>query len=201
VQVVDSPPTARNNTRAIARAAVRAELSQAAFELARAKGFNNITVDDMAAASGVSRSTFMRYFSTKEEAILSAFDAHADWVADALRARPADENDWTALRNAFEAMLPYYLSDPTGALAITQLINETPALSGGFVELQHSWRPPLSSALAERHGLDPEAPPITIAVKVSAALDCIQNAVMYWTDSNGTLDLVALVDEAFSTFE
>ncbi|WP_256966377.1 TetR/AcrR family transcriptional regulator, partial [Streptomyces griseiscabiei] len=79
--------TARANTRDIARAAVRAELAQVAFELFLRDGFDKVTLDDLASAAGVSRSTFLRYFGTKEDAVLGAFDAHGTWVADALRAR------------------------------------------------------------------------------------------------------------------
>ena len=62
------------NTREIARAAVRAELGQVAFELFLREGFDKVTIDDLAAAAGVSRSTFLRYFGTKEDAVLSAFE-------------------------------------------------------------------------------------------------------------------------------
>ena len=84
---------ARTGTREIARAAVRAELARVAFGLFRQQGFDNVTLSDLAAAAGVSRSTFLRYFGSKEEAVLSAFDAQGDQVADTLRARPADEDD------------------------------------------------------------------------------------------------------------
>jgi len=188
--------TARSGTRAIARAAVRAELSQAAFELTRQRGFENITVDDMAAAAGVSRSTFLRYFGTKEEAVLTAFDAHADWVADALRARPADEDDWTALRRALGAVIPYYLRDRVSALAITRLVQASPALSGRQREKQHGWRPALTRALAERAHLSGPVP-LALTVKVAAALDCLNIAVEHWSASDGELDLVELLDEGF----
>ena len=47
-------PAVRPGSRAIARAAVQAELSLAAYELVVEKGYGNVTVDDMAAAGGVS---------------------------------------------------------------------------------------------------------------------------------------------------
>lgn len=183
-------------TRRVARAAVRADLAQVAFDLTRQRGFHNVTVDDMAAAAGVSRSTLLRYFGSKEEAVLSAFDAHAVQFADALRDRPADEDDWTALRRALEGVADYYLQDPTAALAFTQLLLDTPALSGRQLEKQHSWRPALTSALAERAGL-PEPVPVAMAVKVAAAVGCLNVAVERWSASDGQLDLVELLDEGF----
>lgn len=46
------------------------EISDAALRLFDEHGFAETTVDDIAAAAGVSRATFFRYFRTKEEAAL-----------------------------------------------------------------------------------------------------------------------------------
>ncbi|MFI9828133.1 TetR family transcriptional regulator [Streptomyces sp. NPDC051913] len=191
----------RTNTRDIARAAVRAELGQVAFELFRRDGFDKVTVDDLARAAGVSRSTFLRYFATKEDAVLSALEsdseAKGERVAEALRARAADEDDWTALRRVLaKAALEPYHQDPAAALALTRLIRDTPALCDRRLAKQHRWRPALAHALAERGG-SPE-PTLAHWVRASAALDCLNAAVDHWSDSEGTLDLVGLLNEAFA---
>jgi AcrR family transcriptional regulator len=185
-------------SRDIARAAVRAELAQVAFDMFRREGFDNVTVNDLAVAADVSRSTFLRYFGTKEDAVLGAFDAQGEQVAIALRGRPAGEDDWTALRRAFDTALESYREDPASALAVTRLVQQTPALCARKLEKQSDWRPVLSRALAERSGT---AKPVTVAhsVKAAAALDCLNVALDYWTASDGSLDLVALLDEAFVT--
>jgi AcrR family transcriptional regulator len=186
------------SSRDIARAAVRAELAQVAFDMFRREGFENVTVSDLAAAADVSRSTFLRYFATKEDAVLGAFDAQGEQVATALRGRPAGEDDWTALRRALDTAIEYYHQDPASALAMTRLVQETPALCARKLEKQSGWRPALSRALAERAGT---AQPVTVAqsVKAAAALDCLNVALDYWTASGGDLDLVVLLDEAFAT--
>ncbi|MDX2601961.1 TetR family transcriptional regulator [Streptomyces caniscabiei] len=182
----------------MARAAVRAELAQVAFELFLRDGFDKVTLDDLAAAAGVSRSTFLRYFGTKEDAVLVAFDAHGARLADALRARPADEDDWTALRRALDTVIQRYHQDPVGSLATAQLVRDTPALCARQVEKQHHWRPTLARALAERHGSS-EPPTLAETVRAAAAIDCLTIALDHWTASDGALDLVALLDEAFAT--
>ncbi|MES5820465.1 TetR family transcriptional regulator [Streptomyces sp. RG80] len=188
---------ARTNTRDIARAAVRAELAQVAFELFRREGFDKVTLDDLAAAAGVSRSTFLRYFGTKEDAVLGAFEGHDRRVADALRARPADEGEWTALRAAMDAVITRYHEDPEGSLATTRLVRETPALCARHLAKQHSWRPAMVEALAERSGTAGH-PTLTQTVRAAAAIDCLQVALDHWTASDGRLDLVTLLDEAFA---
>jgi AcrR family transcriptional regulator len=187
---------ARSSTRDIARAAVKAELAQAAFDLVSRDGFDTVTVNDLAAATGVSRSTFLRYFATKEDAVLYAIDAQVTQLADALRARPAEEDDWIALRRSLDTVIEPYQRDPVSALAMTRLVQEVPALYARMLEKQHSWRPALSEALADRHS---GSAPVTVSVlvKATSALVCLNIALDRWTTSDGKLDLVELLDEAF----
>jgi AcrR family transcriptional regulator len=176
---------------------VVAELSLAAYELVVEKGYANVTLDDMAAVGGVSRSTFLRYFGTKDQAILVALKAHVERMADALRARPRDEDDWSALRSAIEAfVVPIYSKYPAGAQAFTRLAMFTQALAGAQLEKQ-DWRTPLTCALAERHGMS-EPVPIGLAAKVGAALECMGLAVSYWAATDGEVDLIDLLKEGFT---
>lgn len=188
---------ARSTTRDIARTAVRAELAQVAFDLFRRQGFDNVTLDDLAAAADVSRSTFLRYFGSKEEAVLGAFDATGERIAAALRARPAAEGDWTALRHAMDTVVELYHQDPAKALALANLVRDTPSLCARRLEKQHAWCPAMVQALAER--TDPPQPlTLALQVRAAAAVDCLNTAVDCWTASDGRLDLINLLDEAFA---
>ncbi|QUW78916.1 TetR family transcriptional regulator [Streptomyces mirabilis] len=187
----------RTSTRDIARAAIRAELAQVAFELFRREGFENVTVNDLAAAAGVSRSTFLRYFGTKEDAVLDAVDAQGGRIADALRNRPAGEDDWTALRHALGTVVEHHRQDPAGALALSRLIMKTPALCARSMEKQNGWRPVIAEALAGR-AAPSRSSTLGPLVRAAAAVDCLNIAVNHWTASDGTLDLDDLIDEAFA---
>jgi AcrR family transcriptional regulator len=190
----------RPASREIARAAVQAELSLAAYDLVVEKGYDNVTLDDMAAAGGVSRSTFLRYFRTKDQAILVALKAYVERMADALRARPREEGDWAALRSAIESfVVPIYTRNPAGAQAISRLAMFTRTMSGAHLE-RADWRTPLTAALAERHGIAGPAP-IGLSVKVAAALDCMSIAVAHWVDVDGKADLVDLMQEGFAALD
>ena len=190
-------PAVRTTTRDIARAAVRAELAEVAFDLFSREGFDNVTIQDLAEAAGVSRSTFLRYFGSKEDAVLDLVDARGDQFADALRARPAEEDDWTAIRRALDTVIEPYHQDPAKALAMTRLIMGTPALWARQMEKQHGWRPALAEALAGR--TDPPRPmTLALSVRATAALVCLNIALDHWTASDGGLDLVTLLDEAFA---
>jgi TetR/AcrR family transcriptional regulator, regulator of mycofactocin system len=59
-----------------ARADLRARIEKAALDLFSLKGFEQVTVDDVAAEAGISRRTFFRYFATKADAVWGHFAAH-----------------------------------------------------------------------------------------------------------------------------
>ena len=59
---------------------------------------------------------------------VQALKCRGGQVADALRARPPEEDDWTALRRAMDVVTEQYRRDPAGTLALTRLILQTPAL-------------------------------------------------------------------------
>ncbi|GIH23938.1 TetR family transcriptional regulator [Acrocarpospora phusangensis] len=187
--------TPRTKTRDIARSAVREELAEVAFGVFCRDGFEKATFDDLAAAAGVSRSTFLRYFGTKEEVVLCAFDPLGDEMTAALRARPADEDDWTALRRAIDPAVACYARDPADKLALLRLVQATPALCARLREKVVGWRPHLARALAERSG----ASPLAALVRVAAALDCLTLALEHWVELDGGRALDAITDEAFAS--
>jgi AcrR family transcriptional regulator len=189
---------AAGSTRDIARTAVRAELARIAFEMFGRDGFDQVTIAELAAAAGISQSTFLRYFKTKEDAVLSALDARGEEIADALRGRPADENDWTALRRAVDVVIEPYHRDPAHALALTRLIQQTPALSNRWRQDRHYLQPGLCRALLDRRNASGPVP-LETSVTAAAALDCLIIAIDYWVQSDGERDLGQLLDQAFAT--
>jgi AcrR family transcriptional regulator len=85
------------------RRETRLALSHAAIRLSMQRGWENVTVDDIAAAANVSPRTFRNYFSTKAEAVAAGHLERMLRIADELRARPAVEPFWTAITNAVAA--------------------------------------------------------------------------------------------------
>jgi AcrR family transcriptional regulator len=182
----------------VGRAAARAELAARALDLFLREGYEGVTFNDLAAAAGVSRSTVLRYFGTKEDIVLSAIDIRGQQVADAVRARPAEEDDWTALRRAIDTGVQPYHEDPGRALAITRLVADVRTLRAHGLEQQRGWQFLIAAALAERTGVS-LPPALRHTVLAGTALVCMNAAVQQWCASDGRLDLVTLLDEAFGT--
>jgi AcrR family transcriptional regulator len=78
----------------------RATLVAVAAELCLRRGFDNTTVEQIAAAAEVSPRTFSRYFPTKADVVAALADEMDSYVADALRRQPAGLTAYEALVRA-----------------------------------------------------------------------------------------------------
>src|ERR1700736_5322164 len=92
------------------RRAVRAELSEVALQLLTDRNFESVTVDEIAAAAGVSRRTFFRYFASKEDVVFAFLDQGARRLCEEIVARPREEAPITAVQNALRQQMAAYPS-------------------------------------------------------------------------------------------
>lgn len=77
-----------------------AELSHVGLQLFLEHGFDATTVDDIAAAAGISRRTFFRYFASKNDLPWGEFDDLIERMRAYLAEVPADTSLFDALRGA-----------------------------------------------------------------------------------------------------
>ncbi|MQY09090.1 TetR family transcriptional regulator [Actinomadura macrotermitis] len=181
------------------KAATRAALSRAAARLAVRRGVAAVTVEEIAAAAGVSPRTFHNYFPGKEEAIVAPLTDGAEAVIAGLRARPAGEPIWESLRRVVrDVLLPSGAGGgvDTETLALLRTVKADPSLVArqlcGLGEMQRR----ITEVIAGRTGTDPsrDLHPHLLAGAAGLAL---RTTVDLWADSGGTADLPALIDEAF----
>ena len=72
----------------------------AAIDLFGKKGFDDVTVDDIAAAAGVSQRTFFRYFASKSDLMGQSMLAYGEVLREAIKATPKSAHAFAALRAA-----------------------------------------------------------------------------------------------------
>ncbi|WP_307810580.1 TetR/AcrR family transcriptional regulator [Tomitella biformata] len=138
--------------RARKKAATRGALSDAAARLARDHGLEAVTVEAIAEAAGVSTRTFHNYFSSKEEAMVAYGERIAQQWADALLARPADEQIWDSLEAVLRASFQGADDVIAGSRATVEAINANPLLLARKVDLEAWAQDLLCRAIAERTG-------------------------------------------------
>jgi AcrR family transcriptional regulator len=114
----------RTGLRERKKARTRAAIRQHAFRLFREQGYDATTVEQIAEAAEVSRSTFFRYFPTKEDVVLQD-DMDLLW-AEAVRAQPPDLSPMAALRGAmrdlFARMTPAELEQMRETAKLTMSV-------------------------------------------------------------------------------
>jgi AcrR family transcriptional regulator len=186
-------------TREISRHAVRAELARVAFNRFCLTGFDQVTFADLAEAAGVSRSTFLRYFGTKEDVVLFVFDPVGDVITDALDAEQAEEDDWSRLRDAVESAVRFLVRDVQELVTILGLIERTPALCARLREKQAEWRPEIVARLRKADS-STDGSSVVANVRVAAALEILWIVLGQWSASDGREDLGSLLDTAFAAF-
>lgn len=106
------------------------EVSETAIGLFLAKGFDAVSVAEVAAAAGISKPTLFRYFPTKEDLVLHRFSDHEE---EAARVVAGEAKPVAALRRHFldglERCDPITgLNDHPQVLAFYSLLYGTPAL-------------------------------------------------------------------------
>jgi len=185
------------------RRETRVALSQTAIRLSMQRGWENVTVDDIAAAANVSPRTFRNYFSTKAEAVASGHRERMLRIADELRARPAGEPLWTAITNAVASQFetPARKGDEAPADAkrwmerIRFLFTE-PAIHAEVLRASAAAQSDLANAIAGRTGAKrpDELHPQLVA---SVVIAVIGNVTERWLREGPSGSVVPLLRKAF----
>jgi AcrR family transcriptional regulator len=173
-------------------------LEAAAFRLFDLHGFTSASVDQIAAEAGVSRTTFFRYFPSKEAVIFAeeADAAKAFWQT--VRERPSSENPLRAFEEALIRLARDNESDPQAkekALARWALIAANPALRERWAKTTELRVEQLASTLARRDGLETPGPHHLIAAAVG--IELVQQVNLEWQESGGELPAETLLKERF----
>ena len=178
------------------RQLVRDELGEAALRLLAKQGFEETTVDQLAAAAGVSRRTFFRYFPSKEDVIISFLALVGAQITAEVQARPAEEPPAVAIREAIKAAtVEDFLENREKAVALIRHTQEIPALRARWAERQDLLRDEIATALAHRAGLPEPTPRLQFAAGLG--LLALGGALTSWAAGDGREDPAAVLDAAF----
>jgi AcrR family transcriptional regulator len=160
---------------------VQAELVDAAQNLFIAKGFEQTTIDDIAKAVGMSRRSFFRYFSSKDDLVLGTYEQWADRLAQAMVHRPLDEPVWESLRRVLHQVVDLATDDASRdrVVAMDRIVLSTTTLKAAYLQKLDRAQGRVVAVIGKRARL--RGTPIdehdlaTVAI-VGAAFACLQAA-------------------------
>jgi AcrR family transcriptional regulator len=179
--------TPRPGLRERKKQATRKALRDAALRLALECGPDNVRVDDIAEAAGVSPRTYNNYFSSREQAIVAAVTAEREArVAEAVAARPAS----TRLADAVtEAIVEQYTGPSSHDPRALLLLTTSPALRDAFLDTAAGIEDPLTAVIAGRTGDTGQRTARVLSASIAAA---VRIALQQWLRPTANSGLVAV---------
>ena len=184
--MTESEPDWRQRKKTATRDRIRAS----ALRLFREQGYDATTVEQIAAAAGVSHMTFFRYFPAKEDVALA--DSYDPLIADLLRQTPASWPLGDRIRTALlQGLRQVYGTDRDTLLAQNKLIITTPALRERLWAGQIATQQLILEAVGDVH------PSLQARVTVAACLAAASTAVLSWVENDGNPELPDLIEQAF----
>ncbi|MGI5125687.1 TetR family transcriptional regulator [Pseudonocardia sp. CA-107938] len=170
---------ARRGRSEAGRAEVRRDLVAAAVALFADQGYDATTVDDIAAAAGVGRRTFFRYFRAKEEAVSPDHASALARVGEVFEsAHPTESPAALALR-AGETVFDLYTDDPALSVARYRITHDVPALRDRESASVDHYRRLFTRHLRTRLATDPDGD-LRAAVIGSAVVAAHNLALRTW---------------------
>lgn len=173
--------------------ATRDAIGSAALRLALELGPQNVRVDDIVAAAGVSPRTFNNYFSSREEAIWAPRMDQMLGLAAALLARPAGE----PVRDALRAVLLDQAAKIQQDKDTIRAIAASPAMRAEYFRGITQVEDVLARFVAERSGEDGLGPRLvagayTVALRVASE---------HWLTAEGDPPLTDILAAAITRVE
>jgi AcrR family transcriptional regulator len=133
--------------------ATRAALLDAAWELFSSRGFDRVTVAEVARAAGVTEKTAFNHFGSKEDLFFSRLEAFGEGLLAAVRERPG----LAAVREYLLGRQGLFLRFDAEAQERLRTVNRVIAASPALQARERRFREETADALAELLGGDVEA--------------------------------------------
>jgi len=162
-------------------------IEQAAFRLFAERGFDGTTLDDIAAAVGVSRRTLFRYYRSKNDIPWGQFDRTLERFREILADLPDELPLAEAVQRGVVAFNAFEEDADPPHQERMRLILETPTLQAHSVLRYTEWRTVIAEYVAARRGEQPTDPLPETVSQVCLAL-ALSAYVLWLRDPGPSLD-------------
>jgi len=149
----------------------RQQIFEAARRLFEKKGFDRVSVAEIARAADVSEVTVFNYFPTKEDLFYGGMEFFEEQLIESVRSRPKGDSAVKAFRRRLLVGADRLESKPSAEaiLKAAQLVSASPSLVGREREIVERFTARLAELLAQETGAEAEdVEPLTIASALMA---------------------------------
>lgn len=154
----------------------RGRLAEAAMALYTERGFDQVTVADIAERAGLTERTFFRYYADKREVLFGGSTELSDRLVAAVLAAPDDRPPLDVLAEAFdEAAGSFFDGPPDYPRARQAVIDSHPGLQERELIKLATLASTLAGALRERGVAEP-----TASLAAEAGVAVFKNAFARW---------------------
>jgi mycofactocin system transcriptional regulator len=178
------------------RSTTWAHLSNVAIDLFADRGFDEVSVDDVAQAAGIARRTLFRYYPSKNALPWGDFDAHLERMRDQLAGLDPSVPIGDALRTALLAFNTFDEAETARHRQRMRVILQTAALQAYSMTMYAGWRAVVAAFVARRLGGEAgDLVPQTVAWTM---LGVALSAYEHWL-ADESVSLAEALDNAFDT--
>lgn len=183
------------------KAATRKAISDVATMMFLERGFDNVSIREVADAADVSPTTVFAHFPQKEALVFDEDDEQRDRLVSAVRDRPAGRTINRAIHDFYSTELRANVDehgDDVTRIFMT-FLNETPALRDYAARMWLRHEDALSQAIADELGLSEPTAEIRVYSRFILQMQLLVNDT---DDQLGTLDAgFAILDSGWSPIE
>lgn len=165
------------------------------------RGFDHVTVDEVAAAAEIAPRTFFHYFPTKEDVVLADYAERLDRLVTVLRDGPTDGSAWRALRAGFATVSADHEHARDDMLRRMRILASAPSVAARSLHIQAEWERAVAEIVGEWLGDASDADPVVPRLLAGAALAAMRASIALWVAGGGRGSLPALVEGCFDLLE
>lgn len=173
----------------------RAAIEETSLRLFAEKGFEETTVDDLAAAAGIGRRTFFRYYPSKNDVVFGDYDSRTDILRAALAAAGPRAHPVEVVRQALRATNDYAPDEYVSLAIRIWLLTTVRSLQAHAAWRFSAWEELIIERVLERVGARHRLYACGLAKTSIAAMWA---AYSVWLDDGAGANLNELIDEAFA---
>lgn len=171
-------------------------LAETTLKMILERGFDDVTITDIAAEAGVSRRTFFRYFPTKEDAFFANQSSRLERFQELLQARPEGKNRFLHIQDICLGMADEFVQDKETVVAQYHTMMNSRQLLAYDTRFDVNWEQAIIDAIVHEGSSEKEK--LQARIQAGAIIGVIRAMLRHWFLHRGEVCLHGLGEEAFA---